>query len=78
MNDCEAMQARFSEYLDGRLNGREMQQISAHVSECRDCDREWDSLRQVQQSLSALGPVPQTSLTASVATQPASTPPGSI
>ena len=59
MNDCETMQARFSEYLDGRLNGREMQQISAHVSECRDCNREWDSLRQVQQALGALGPVPE-------------------
>ncbi len=59
MNDCEAMQARFSEYLDGRLNGREMQQISGHVNECRDCHREWDSLRQVQQSLGALGPVPE-------------------
>ena len=59
MNDCEMMQARFSEYLDGRLNGREMQQISAHVSECRDCNREWDSLRQVQQALGALGPVPE-------------------
>jgi len=57
MNDCETMQARFSEYLDGRLNGREMQQISAHVSECRDCNNEWDSLRQVQQALGALGPV---------------------
>jgi hypothetical protein len=41
------------------LNGREMQQISAHVSKCRECDREWDSLRQVQQSLGALGPVPE-------------------
>lgn len=59
MNDCEAMRARFSEYLDGRLNGREMQQISGHVSECRDCNREWDSLRQVQQALGALGPVPE-------------------
>jgi predicted anti-sigma-YlaC factor YlaD len=59
MNDCDAMQARFSEYLDGRLNGREMQQISAHVSKCRECDREWDSLRRVQQSLGALGPVPE-------------------
>jgi predicted anti-sigma-YlaC factor YlaD len=59
MNDCEAMQARFSEYLDGRLNGREMQQISAHVSECRDCNREWDLLRQVQQALGTLGPVPE-------------------
>jgi len=59
MNDCETMQARFSEYLDGRLNGREMQQISAHVSKCSDCNQEWDSLRQVQQALGTLGPVPE-------------------
>jgi len=59
MNDCETMQARFSEYLDGRLNGREMQQISAHVSKCSDCNQEWDSLRQVQQALVTLGPVPE-------------------
>ena len=59
MNDCETMQARFSEHLDGRLNGREMQQISAHVSECRDCNREWESLRQVQQALGGLGSVPE-------------------
>ncbi len=59
MNDCEAMQARFAEYLDGRLNGREMQQVSAHVDHCRECNQEWDSLRQVQQSLGTLGPVPE-------------------
>jgi len=59
MNGCEAMQAKFSEYLDGRLNGREMQQISAHVSECQECTEEWDSLRHVQLSLGALGPVPE-------------------
>ena len=59
MNDCETMQARFSEYLDGRLNGREMQQISAHLSDCRECNSEWESLRQVQQALGGLGPVPE-------------------
>jgi anti-sigma factor RsiW len=59
MNGCEAMQDRFSEYLDGRLNGREMQEISAHLDQCRACKREWNSLREVQQSLGALGPVPE-------------------
>ncbi len=57
MNGCDAVQARFSEYLDGRLNGRDMQRISAHVDHCRECQQEWDSLREVQQSLGALGPV---------------------
>jgi Predicted transmembrane transcriptional regulator (anti-sigma factor) len=59
MNGCEAMQDRFSEYLDGRLNGREMQEISAHLNECRECKQEFNSLREVQHSLGTLGPVPE-------------------
>jgi len=59
MNGCGAMQARFSEYLDGRLNGREMQQISTHLLGCRNCAHEWDSLRETQLTLAALGPVPE-------------------
>jgi anti-sigma factor RsiW len=56
MNGCSAMQARFSEYLDGRLTGREMQRIAAHLEQCRGCGAEWTSLRQTQSSLAALGP----------------------
>jgi anti-sigma factor RsiW len=59
MNGCEAMQDRFSEYLDGRLNGREMQEISAHLDNCRECKREFNALREVQQMLGSLGPVPE-------------------
>lgn len=59
MNGCESVQARFSEYLDGRLNGREMQQIAAHLDECGECSQEWNSLRRIQQSLGTLGPVPE-------------------
>ena len=59
MNGCGSMQARFSEYLDGRLNGRQMQEISGHLDRCRDCSEEFDSLKQVQQSLGALRPVPE-------------------
>ena len=57
MNGCEAMQERFSEYLDGRLNGRVMQQIAAHLGGCPKCAREWDSLREAQLCLAELGPV---------------------
>jgi anti-sigma factor RsiW len=57
MNGCNAMQARFSEYLDGCLNGREMQQIAAHLEGCHVCTREWESLREAQVSLAGLGPV---------------------
>ena len=58
MNGCSAMQARFSEYLDGRLNGREMQQIAAHLEGCR-CASEWGLLRKRRRLLAGLGPVPE-------------------
>jgi anti-sigma factor RsiW len=51
------MRNQFSEYLDGRLNGREMQRIAAHLDGCRGCDREFAALRQAQSSLALLGPV---------------------
>jgi anti-sigma factor RsiW len=59
MNGCEAVQARFTEYLDGQLTGREMQRVAAHLEECRECAREWVFLRQAQASVAALGPVPE-------------------
>ena len=57
MNGCNAMQAKFSEYLDGRLTGQEMQRIAAHLEVCCECAAEWTSLREVQSSLAVLGPV---------------------
>ena len=57
MNGCQKIQARFSEYLDGRLNGREMQRISAHLEQCCTCSDEWVALKQTQSSLAALGTV---------------------
>ena len=59
MNGCGAMKVKFSEYLDGRLTGQEMQRIAAHLESCAGCAREWTSLRDVQASLAALGPVPE-------------------
>jgi hypothetical protein len=59
MSGCSAVQERFTEYLDGRLNGREMQLVAAHLGGCGDCNREWVSLRQAQASLATLGPVPE-------------------
>src|SRR5580704_16828487 len=59
MTGCEAIQREFSEYLDGRLNGRVMQRITAHLEGCRACDREFAALRHVQASLASLGPVPE-------------------
>lgn len=59
MNGCSAVQARFADYFDGQMNGREMQEITAHLRSCSECSREWDSLRSVQSSLSLLGPLPE-------------------
>jgi len=59
MNGCNAVQAEFHEYLDGRLSGRAMQDVDAHVENCEECAREWESLRQMQASLAGLGPVPE-------------------
>jgi anti-sigma factor RsiW len=57
MNGCEAVQARFTEYLDGWLNGKEMQQVAGHLESCAQCEREWQSLRRTQSLLADLGPV---------------------
>jgi hypothetical protein len=51
------MQAKFTEYLDGRLTGREMQRIAAHLECCRECTREWALLQQTQSALASLSPV---------------------
>jgi anti-sigma factor RsiW len=57
MNGCNKVRAGFTEYLDGRLNGRAMKEIATHLGDCRQCKREWDSLREAQLSLAGLGPV---------------------
>ena len=57
MSDCKATQARFTEYLDDRLSGREMQKIGAHLEHCRTCADEWSSLKRTQALLVGLGRV---------------------
>ncbi len=59
MSGCKSVQAKISEYLDGRMTGREMQRVSAHLDECRECAREFLTLRQNQSALASLGPVPE-------------------
>lgn len=57
MKGCRTVRAQFTEYLDGRLNGRQMQQIAAHLEQCPACAREWKALRDTQLSLASLGQV---------------------
>jgi len=56
MNGCDEVKARFTEYLDDQLTGREMQRIAAHLEDCRECAQEWASLRHAQALLAELGP----------------------
>jgi predicted anti-sigma-YlaC factor YlaD len=59
MNGCDAMREKFTDYLDGRLSGREMQAVAAHLECCRECAGAWKSLEQAQSLLAMLGPVPE-------------------
>jgi anti-sigma factor RsiW len=59
MSDCGSIQSKFSEYLDGRLTGHEMQSIAAHIDTCRNCSVEWTGLKKTQLALGSLGPVPE-------------------
>ena len=59
MSDCGSIQPKFSDYLDGRLTGHEMQSIAAHIEDCQDCSTEWVGLKKTQRALASLGPVPE-------------------
>lgn len=56
---CSTVQGKFNEYLDGRLNGVEMQHISVHLDGCEVCAREWWELRGTHGLLAGLGPAPE-------------------
>jgi len=53
---CQKCQSSFSAYLDGAVNGQQMQQIAQHLESCSGCASEFTALRAMQQSLAALGP----------------------
>jgi hypothetical protein len=57
MNGCNQVQNSLNEYLDGRLTGREMQEMGTHLEACQGCAQEWKSLRDLETLLADLGPV---------------------
>lgn len=57
MNGCGPIRERFTDYLDGRLTGHEMQHVAAHLENCGNCAAEWTLMRRVQSSLASIGPV---------------------
>ena len=54
---CTAVRSKVTEYLDGRLTGREMQRIAGHLDVCRKCAEEFETDQHLLRSLSLLGPV---------------------
>jgi anti-sigma factor RsiW len=66
-NSCSNIQASFSAYLDGRINGQQMQAVSRHLegaadaagstaAGCAVCATEFAAWRSTQAAVSALGP----------------------
>jgi hypothetical protein len=53
---CLQAKSLFSPYLDGAVTGKQMQDIGRHLSGCPACNRDYVSLREVQQVLGKLGP----------------------
>lgn len=55
-NGCGTVRSSFSAYLDGAIDGNQMQSIAQHLEGCEICRTEFDALRQMQRSLAMLGP----------------------
>ncbi|WP_260703598.1 anti-sigma factor family protein [Edaphobacter flagellatus] len=53
---CSKIQSSFSAYLDGAVDGRQMQSIARHLETCENCRSEFESLKRMQHSLAMLGP----------------------
>lgn len=51
---CTETRSSFSAYLDGAVNGHQMQAIGAHLEDCAACDAEFSEWRAVQQTLASL------------------------
>jgi hypothetical protein len=57
MPGCSSVRAKFAEYLDSRLTGREMQRVTKHLETCIKCAGEFEAERRMLSVLSSLGPV---------------------
>ena len=54
---CSSIRARFSEYLDSRLTGREMQRVDKHLKTCANCAGAFDGEQRMLRTLASLGPL---------------------
>jgi anti-sigma factor RsiW len=52
--NCNFVESRLAAYIDGELDGVDMLRVRSHVSDCRQCAFELDSLREVKSMLGNL------------------------
>lgn len=57
MKHCKSIAAQFSDYLDGAMSGKAMQQMAAHLDRCTACAEDFAVWRQMQKALGELGPL---------------------
>jgi anti-sigma factor RsiW len=57
MKHCKSVVAQFSDYLDGALSGKAMQQVAAHLDQCPACSDDFAVWRSMQRTLGELGPL---------------------
>lgn len=57
MKHCKSISAQFSDYLDGAMSGKAMQQVAAHLEQCSACAEDFALWRRMQRTLGELGPV---------------------
>jgi hypothetical protein len=55
-NECAGVREEFSPYLDGDMSGVAMQSMAKHLDGCEDCATEFAAWREIQGSLTAMGP----------------------
>ncbi len=52
--NCQRVQIKLSAYVDGELTGVESLEIRDHLSRCKVCQRELDSVQQIKQMLTSM------------------------
>jgi hypothetical protein len=53
--NCVQAKSLFSPYLDGAVTGRQMQELGRHLQTCANCRPRYESLRETQRLLGAIG-----------------------
>lgn len=56
---CNNIQSKLSAYVDGEMSGYDMQDLRAHVNNCKDCQAELYGIKAVQSILREMPATPE-------------------